>query len=87
MKEYKYRGRYTLQVAEYYQRIKDTVERRYTEYKSRAKRKNILFELTLEDFILFWQKPCYYCGDEIKTIGLDRVDNEKVYTTDNIVHC
>lgn len=34
-----------------------------------------------------WQKPCVYCGDEIVTVGVDRVDNAKGYVMDNVVPC
>jgi hypothetical protein len=27
----------------------------------------------------FWQVPCWYCGYEIFTVGLDRIDNDKGY--------
>ena len=37
--------------------------------------------------MLFWNKPCFYCNTDIQTIGLDRVDNFKGYTIDNIVSC
>jgi len=35
----------------------------------------------------YWQLPCYYCGDNIETIGLDRLNNTKGYSLDNIVSC
>jgi hypothetical protein len=56
-------------------------------YKNSAKSRGIPFELTFEQFMTFWQKPCYYCGNSIPTIGLDRVDNTKGYTMDNVVPC
>lgn len=57
------------------------------QYKSTAKINSRVFELTLEHFEAFWQKPCTYCGSDIATIGLDRVDSSKGYTLDNIVAC
>jgi hypothetical protein len=60
---------------------------KYSYYKATAKRRDIEFNLTLEQFTELWNKPCYYCGDEIKTIGVDRVDNTKGYQVDNIVPC
>lgn len=35
----------------------------------------------------FWQKPCTYCGGEIETVGLDRVDNARGYERDNLAAC
>jgi len=59
----------------------------FGEYKRDAKRRNRNFELTKEQFIQYWEKPCYYCGDKVKFIGLDRIDNERGYTINNIVSC
>ena len=68
-------------------RFGQTIRGRYIHYKSGAKQRGLEFSLTLEQFELFWKKPCYYCGGEIETIGLDRVDNNIGYTMDNIVPC
>ena len=65
----------------------NTPKRRYQFYRYSAKRRNFEFKLTIEEFKKFWQKPCYYCGDEIKTIGLDRIDSNKGYLLNNIVPC
>jgi hypothetical protein len=59
----------------------------YRIYKSNAKKRQIEFLLTLEQFLVFWQKDCYYCGIKIKTIGLDRVNSFNGYKIDNIVPC
>jgi hypothetical protein len=60
---------------------------RYSTYKFGAMQRNLNFSLTIEEFTTMWQLPCTYCGDEIDTIGLDRVDNTKGYTIDNVVPC
>lgn len=60
---------------------------KYKNYKSCSKRRGIDFLLTKEEFLLFWNKPCYYCNSEINTIGLDRVDSDKGYEISNIVPC
>ena len=65
----------------------DKPARRYLMLKRSAKARNYTMELSMEDMMLFWQKACYYCGDGIKTVGLDRVDNKKGYTIENIVSC
>ena len=64
-----------------------TVEGKYAAYKAKAKRKKIHFDLSLDYFRNFWKKPCYYCGGEIKTIGLDRINNNNGYEKNNIVSC
>jgi hypothetical protein len=62
-------------------------ERAYNDYKRGAEIRGYSFTLTNKQFMEFWQKPCYYCGSEIKTIGLDRVYNNAGYTMDNVVPC
>ena len=56
-------------------------------YKLGASKRNIDYSLTHEQFMSLWQKPCHYCGDDIRTIGIDRVDNDKGYKIDNVVSC
>lgn len=60
---------------------------RYGSYVQNAKADNRLFELSFEQFMTFWQRPCTYCGLEIETIGLDRADNSKGYILDNVAPC
>lgn len=60
---------------------------RYSQYKSGAKRRGLDFDLTYLEFMMFWQKPCQYCGSGIATIGIDRIDNTKGYSINNIVSC
>ena len=60
---------------------------RYGVYQRGAERRGIEFKLSIADFQVFWQKPCYYCGDPIDTIGIDRLNNDKGYTVDNTVSC
>lgn len=81
--------------------VKDpTVRKAYRNYKYTAKSKNILFDISYEDFKNYTSKNCEYCGvepsilifNETKTKssfinGIDRVDSKKHYTTDNIKTC
>jgi hypothetical protein len=60
---------------------------KYATYRVNALKRGLVFELSFEDFLKFWQQPCHYCGDSIETIGLDRVDNTKGYSPDNVVSC
>lgn len=64
-----------------------TPKRREASFRDGALRRGLEYSLSHEQFMSFWQKPCHYCGDEIKTIGLDRVDNENGYSFDNVVSC
>lgn len=69
-------------------RHKDSPNRKFSTYKCSAKKHaGREFSITKEQFMELWQKPCYYCNGSIKTIGIDRVNNEKGYTVDNIVPC
>jgi hypothetical protein len=68
-------------------RHKDVVALKFTNYKSGAKGRGIDWRLSKDQFISFWQKPCHYCGNEVETIGLDRIDSDKCYKIGNVVPC
>jgi len=72
----------------------------YGNYQKAAKRRGLSFGLTKEDFSFLTQMNCHYCGREPKQVvkkksqngayiytGIDRVDNTKGYTMDNVVPC
>lgn len=94
----KWRNNHPKEVKEYAKKHWKECKDKITEYrknpKSRfeycvchAKYRNLEFKLSFEEFMLLWQKPCYYCGNKIETIGLDRVDNLKGYYIDNVIPC
>ena len=69
-------------------------------YRNSAKKRKLKWELTEEQFAEITQRDCYYCGAKPNNInkfnncngvyiynGIDRVDNNKGYTIDNIVPC
>ncbi len=56
-------------------------------YKKGAADRGLEFGLSLWDINCFWKNPCSYCGEAIETVGLDRVDNARGYTRDNVVAC
>lgn len=60
---------------------------RFSTCKATAKKRKYNWALTFDEFMTFWKVPCFYCGSEINTIGLDRVDNTKGYESDNVVPC
>jgi len=64
-----------------------TQKGRFGRYKKDAKIRSISWNLTFEEFITFWQKPCFYTGRSIETIGLDRIDNNLGYCVENVVSC
>jgi len=72
---------------EYAANYRNGLNGRLMMYKSNAKKRNLPFEITIEEFSEFWQKPCSYCGSEIETVGIDRVDSSIGYITGNLVAC
>lgn len=69
-------------------------------YKNSAKRRGLKWDLTEEQIKKITQKNCYYCGIKPSGVyktkncngdyiynGLDRVNNTKGYTLDNVVPC
>lgn len=60
---------------------------KYRAYRKGALKRSIPFELTMDQFMLFWGKNCAYCGGAILTVGIDRVDNGKGYIVSNLASC
>ena len=61
--------------------------RRWADFKSNANRRGLEITLTRDEFMSFWSKPCKYCGSVLDRVGLDRLDNSKGYSLDNVVSC
>jgi hypothetical protein len=75
----------------------------YSEYKRRAKKKQVDFLLDLDTFEILIKDNCYYCGDAPANIGrtwhnkrfngiflyngIDRLDNNRGYEENNVVSC
>ena len=60
---------------------------RYRKYD--AARKGREFRITQEQYRKVIEAPggCYLCGDTTVQLGLDRIDNSRGYTQDNIAPC
>jgi hypothetical protein len=68
-------------------------------YKKNAEKRNLKFNLNFEDFIRICENKCVYCGtlnsntskssklNEWNYNGIDRIDNNKDYTIDNVCSC
>jgi len=80
---------YTCKKCEHkYQNIYDKSKRGcYRAYKSDAKRYGVEFRLSFKEFSKFWQRPCSYCGEEIITVGIDKVNPNIGYIMSNCVPC
>lgn len=61
----------------------------YSHYIKRANKRNLLFELTFEEFSELVIKECYYCHHKVDTEvnGIDRINNSLGYTLENSVPC
>jgi hypothetical protein len=70
-------------------RYRSTERYRWSVLKTRAKKRNIRLTLDSEAVIRMLKEPCAYCGrgPTDRANGLDRLDNEKGYTMDNVVPC
>ena len=76
--------------------------RLFRTYKEMAARRNHVFEISREHFLILTTMICYYCGKPPRQIsrskypyalkeysynGIDRVDNSKGYIEGNVVAC
>ena len=68
-------------------KFNQTPKGKYLSYKKASRERGFIFTITLEEFVSFWNKNCFYCGDKINGIGLDRVDNSIGYEIKNVVPC
>jgi hypothetical protein len=60
----------------------------FAKYKERAYGRKLTFELTPEQYESFKNGACYYCGlKDGQHIGIDRFDNDKGYTMENMKSC
>jgi len=81
---------------------KSMMRQTLSNYRLRAKRTGLFFKLTEEQFEKITKENCFYCGEVPNGIakarrsrnngdyvynGIDRVNNSKGYTVDNIVPC
>lgn len=63
----------------------DAIKKKYHAIEKGALMRGIKFEITIECYKKYYNKPCYYCG--INAIGLDRIDSAIHYCETNIVSC
>lgn len=66
---------------------RNSMNGRWQMYKNNAHKRDIPFNLTIEQLAEFWQQPCGYCGSEIETVGIDRIDSSKGYEEGNLISC
>jgi hypothetical protein len=62
----------------------------YIEYKNRASKKNLNFGLSRDEYLCLITQDCYLCGKNSNSQhlnGIDRIDNNKGYSLDNVKSC
>lgn len=73
--------------------INYSLGKRYARYIRSAKNRKIKFTISKSEFDYITKQPCAYCGgysttyQGVKINGVDRINSELHYTTDNIVPC
>jgi hypothetical protein len=74
-----------------YQTNDRTIGKRFNRGKSRAKIKNIPWNIEFLEYEQLAKKPCAYCGynniGQTSGLSLDRIDSNKGYTSDNVLPC
>jgi len=62
----------------------------YVDYKNRASKKNLDFVLSRDEYLCLITQDCYLCGKNSNSQhlnGIDRIDNNKGYSLDNVKSC
>jgi len=80
----------------YREKNKEEINRKEKVWRGRNRNKRLLYfckyknlgcNLTEEILGKIISKPCYYCGEQEKLRGLDRVNSAKGYFLNNVVSC
>lgn len=87
LKYRKYKLAHPEKIKEWYKKNREYPKSKYNVYKKNANNRNIDFSITFEEFMKYWKIDCFYCALPIETIGIDRIDNTKGYTVENIRAC
>lgn len=62
----------------------------YVDYNKRASKKNLDFVLSRDEYLCLITQDCYLCGKNSNSQhlnGIDRIDNNKGYSMDNVKSC
>lgn len=70
-------------------KITHSPESKFNMGKKSAKNRGYTWDITLEDYKIITSKSCFYCNGPLPETGcgLDRMDNDKGYTIENVVPC
>lgn len=58
----------------------------FNDYRKRARRKGYDFDFTLEEFLEFTARPCFFCMTT-PSKGIDRANSSKGYEKENCLPC
>jgi hypothetical protein len=83
----KYNRDYSISNKDRCKKYQSKPSNKFKTYELNAKKRGKEFNISFDEFMTFWQLPCSYCGSDIETIGLDRVDSEIGYNLNNIIPC
>jgi hypothetical protein len=65
---------------------KQSISGQWRAYRYGAKKRDLEWQLSKEEFSWLAESRCYFCGEEPQS-GIDRLDSYKGYTIDNVVAC
>jgi hypothetical protein len=85
----KWRDSHPEKVKEINEKNKNNIDRYYQIYKNSAITKQLMFEITKEEYLLLVVSPCNYCGiiQEKGFNGIDRLNSSIGYVKNNCVSC
>jgi hypothetical protein len=69
---------------------RNNLNRRWSSIVLSAEKRGLSLDITVEEFETLAVQPCFYCGErdpDFPFFGMDRLDNSKGYTMDNVVTC
>lgn len=71
----------------YAKAYRHTLPGRFDGLRGNAAARGISVAITFEQFVAMVSQPCYYCGRENDSKGLDRVNSSVGYEVGNVVSC
>ncbi len=74
-------------VPEYLSKYIKTEKGMFRTLKGGGVKRNYEVQITFEEFCTLISKPCTYCGEDQKRIGVDRIDNTQGYLLTNCTSC